>query len=83
MSDVSSAKNPGGTVTWRSAFSIGLAILGALLLFILDIVKDTAKTVGAVQIDVGKITGSYGAQLTNHESRLGKLEDWRNTRGIP
>ncbi len=72
----------GGVVTWRAVISVGLAIVGALLLFVLDVVKDTSKAVNAVQASVSAITGSFGAQITSHENRLGKLEDWRNTRTI-
>lgn len=82
MSDAPNGRN-GGAVTWRAAISVSFLVIGALLLFVLDIVKDTAKTVGAVQTELGKITGNYGARIDNHENRLGKLEDWRNTRGSP
>lgn len=76
-------KNGGGVVTWRAVVGVGLAVLGALLLFVLDVVKDTAKTVNGIQTEVGRITGAYGAQIANHENRIGKLEDWRNARGNP
>jgi hypothetical protein len=83
MSDASLRNGHGGNVTWRAVVGVGLAVLGALLLFVLDIVKDTAKAVNGIQSEVSRITGSYGAQITNHESRIGKLEDWRNSRGHP
>lgn len=83
MSDATNAKNGGGNVTWRSVVGVALAVVAALLLFVLDTVKDTAKAVTSIQSEVGRITGSYGAQITNHENRIGKLEDWRHARGNP
>jgi hypothetical protein len=73
----------GNAVTWRAAFGVGLAIIGALLLFVLDVVKDTAKAIATVQVQIGTITGNYGAKLEDHDRRIGKLEDWRNSVGHP
>ncbi len=82
MIDMPTHRTVNGVVTWRAVISIALAVVGALLLFVLDIVKDTSKVANDVQRNVSLITGSFGAQLLTHENRLGKLEDWRNTRTI-
>lgn len=81
--DIEMLNSRGGVVTWRTVVGVSFCIIGALVLFVLDVVKDTAKTMNAVQVEVGKITGNYGARIEDHDRRLGKLEDWRNSVGHP
>ncbi len=70
-----------GVLAWRTIYSVGLGILGVLGLFVLDVVKDTSRDVGAMKVELGKFTGSTGSKLEDHDRRLMSLEHWRNREG--
>lgn len=77
-------KEGNGTLAWRTIYSVGLGLLAVLSYGVYDSVRETGRSVNALQIELGKITGSYGTRLEDHERRIGKLEDWRNEkRGNP
>lgn len=84
MSDTPANKNPGGTVTWRSIVGVSFLVIGALLLFVLDIVKDTSKGINDLQVKLGTISGINSTRLDDHDRRIGNLESWRNNgKGTP
>lgn len=83
MSDAPATKNPGGTVTWRSIVGVSFIVIGALLLFVLDIVKDTSKGMSDLQVKMGTLSGINSTRLDDHDRRLGNLETWRNGKGGP
>jgi hypothetical protein len=76
-------KEGNGTLAWRTIYSVGLALLSVLSYGVYDSVRETSRAVNALQVELGKITGSYGTRLEDHERRIGKLEEWREKRGNP
>ncbi len=75
-----------GVVTWRAVVGASFLIIGALLALVIDLAKDTSRTVNEMRAGLSSITALATTRLEDHDRRIGKLEDWRNTapaRGIP
>lgn len=60
-----------GVLAWRTVYSVGLVVLGALSLMVLNTVKETEKGVS----DLKAAFAGANATITFHSNRINRLED--------